>query len=124
MKKKKELIEEVKEIEVCDSCGVCDECSDGKKTSYSCIQESKKKIKVRLNRIEGQIRGINNMIENDTHCNDVLNQIASVKAALGGVAKVILENHLNHCVVNEIKNGKEEKSIKELMQTLDKIFRL
>ncbi|MGL4971221.1 MAG: metal-sensitive transcriptional regulator [Cetobacterium sp.] len=83
----------------------------------------KKKMIARANRIEGQIRGIKRMIEEDDYCDDVLNQIASAKAALNGIAKLILEDHLKKCVVLGIKNNDENKVIDELLYTLGKMMK-
>ncbi|MGL5951068.1 MAG: metal-sensitive transcriptional regulator, partial [Cetobacterium sp.] len=83
----------------------------------------KKKMIARANRIEGQIRGIKRMIEEDDYCDDVLNQIASAKAALNGIAKLILEDHLKKCVVSGIKNNDENKVIDELLYTLGKMMK-
>lgn len=90
---------------------------------YCATEEIKKKLTIRLNRIEGQIRGIKNMIDEDIHCDDILNQISSVRAALAGVSKKVLENHLKHCVVTGIKDGNEEQVIEELIGTLNKMMR-
>ena len=90
---------------------------------YCTSAETKQKLKARLNRIEGQIRGINNMVEKDVYCDDILNQIASVRAALAGVSKQVLEGHLRHCVVDGIKEGKEEQIIEELIATLNKMMK-
>ncbi|MGL4642469.1 MAG: metal-sensitive transcriptional regulator [Cetobacterium sp.] len=83
----------------------------------------KKKMIARANRIEGQIRGIKRMIEEDNYCDDVLNQISSAKAALDGIAKLILEDHLRKCVVSGIKNNDENKVIDELIYTLGKMMK-
>lgn len=82
----------------------------------------KKKLEARINRIEGQIRGIGKMLANRVGCDDVLNQISSVKSALNGVSKLILESHIRNCVVNDIKAGSEEEIISELVQTLNKMI--
>ena len=82
----------------------------------------KKKLEARINRIEGQIRGIGKMLINKTGCDDVLNQISSVKSALNGVSKLILESHIRNCVVNDIKAGAEDEIISELVQTLNKMI--
>lgn len=87
------------------------------------ICEKNKRLISRVNRVEGQIRGIKKMIEKREHCDDILNQIASIKAALDGVAKVILEVHLRECVVTGIKNNDEIKVIDELIYTLGKMIR-
>lgn len=84
--------------------------------------EFRKSLISRLNRIEGQIRGIEKMIKNQVKCDEILNQIASVKSALNGIAKVILEVHLRNCVVHEIKNGMENETISELIFTLEKLI--
>ncbi len=90
---------------------------------YCSSAETKQKLKARLNRIEGQIRGINNMVEKDAYCDDILNQIASVRAALAGVSKQVLEGHLKHCVVEGIKEGREEQVVEELIATLNKMMK-
>nr|WP_317358964.1 metal-sensitive transcriptional regulator [uncultured Tyzzerella sp.] len=76
----------------------------------------------RLNRIEGQVRGVKKMIENDAYCNDVLNQILSIKSALDSVNKLILESHINNCLVEKIKNDDKEV-LNELMSTISKIIK-
>ena len=91
-----------------------------------CINKScsdfKKKLDSRINRIEGQIRGIGKMLNNRVNCDEVLNQISSVKSALNGVAKLILESHIRNCVVNDIKAGEENNTITELVATLNKMI--
>ncbi|ALS25894.1 metal-sensitive transcriptional regulator [Paenibacillus cisolokensis] len=76
----------------------------------------------RLNRIEGQIRGIKGLIEKDTYCDDVLNQIASVQSALNGVGKLLLENHMKSCVVERIQEG-DMDVLNELMITMNKLIK-
>lgn len=76
----------------------------------------------RLNRIEGQIRGIKKMVESDTHCTDILIQVSAVNAALNSFNKVLLANHIRTCVAEDIKNGKDE-TIDELVVTLQKLMR-
>ena len=63
----------------------------------------------RLNRIEGQIRGISRMIEDDRYCVDVLQQIASMQSAADAVAMILLENHVRGCVVDGLRSGKQER---------------
>lgn len=82
-----------------------------------------KKLLTRMNRIEGQVRGIKRMIDENEECDDILNQITSVKAALDGVSKIILENHLRGCVVSGIKNNKENEVIDALIYTLGKMLK-
>ncbi len=76
----------------------------------------------RLNRIEGQIRGIKGMVERDTYCTDILIQVAAVNAALNSFNKVLLANHIKTCVINDIKAGKEE-TVDELLETLQKLMK-
>lgn len=78
-------------------------------------------LTTRLNRIEGQIRGIKGMIERDMYCNDVLNQIAAVQAALDSVSKLVLENHIRGCIVEKIKAG-DDKIVGELLVTIGKML--
>lgn len=74
----------------------------------------------RLNRIEGQIKGIKGMIEKGTYCDDILNQISAVQSALSSVSKILLENHIKTCVTEKLINGDVEV-IEELIQTIGKI---
>ena len=76
----------------------------------------------RLNRIEGQIRGIKNMVENSAYCTDILVQVSAASAALNAFSKELLSNHIKTCVAEDIKNGKEE-TIDELVATLQKLMR-
>ena len=83
-----------------------------KKTRRS--QEEKKLIINRLNRISGQINGINKMIKNDAYCNDVLIQLSAVKNSIKSLSTHILENHLYTCIANDLENGNFD-SIDELI---------
>ena len=80
-------------------------------------------VSARLKRIEGQVRGINKMIEDDRYCIDVLQQIAAVTRALQSVALHLLDDHLSHCVVNAVKAGGAEKDAK-LREASNAIARL
>ena len=77
----------------------------------------------RLSRIEGQVRGIKNMVENDVYCPDILIQVSDVQAALNSFNKVLLAEHLRSCVVDDIKAGKEEDAIDELVLVLQKLMK-
>ncbi|MDI3543038.1 MAG: CsoR family transcriptional regulator, copper-sensing transcriptional repressor [Candidatus Atribacteria bacterium] len=79
-----------------------------------------KEILVRLNRIEGQVRGIKRMVEEEAYCDDILNQIASIQSALYGVARLLLEKHMKSCVKEQILSG-DEGVIDEVLAT---IFRM
>jgi len=85
--------------------------------------DDKLAVRARLKRIEGQVRGINQMVENDRYCIDVLQQIAAVTRALQGVALQLLDDHLAHCVVNAVRAGGEEKEAK-LREASEAIARL
>jgi DNA-binding FrmR family transcriptional regulator len=76
----------------------------------------------RLNRIEGQVRGVKGLIEKDTYCDDVLNQIASIQSALNGVGKLLLEHHMKSCVIERIQEGDTE-AIDELLITVNKLMK-
>ncbi|MDN5353286.1 MAG: CsoR family transcriptional regulator, copper-sensing transcriptional repressor [Candidatus Cloacimonadota bacterium] len=82
----------------------------------------KNKLKARLGRIEGQVRGINRMVQEDVYCDDILNQIAAVQSALKSVGKMLLEAHVQSCVVEQIQEGKTEV-VKELMRTVSKLMK-
>jgi DNA-binding FrmR family transcriptional regulator len=74
------------------------------------------KIVRRLKIIEGQIRGLQDMITNDTYCIDVITQTSAVKQGLSNVENMILENHLSTCVVDQIKTGNSKKAIAEVLK--------
>ena len=76
----------------------------------------------RLSRIEGQIRGIRNMVEQSAYCTDILVQVSAVNAALNAFNKELLANHIKTCVAEDIKNGKEE-TVDELVATLQKLMK-
>ncbi|MDO4330784.1 MAG: metal-sensing transcriptional repressor [Lachnospiraceae bacterium] len=76
----------------------------------------------RLSRIEGQVRGIKRMVEEDAYCTDILVQVAAVNAALNSFNKVLLANHIRTCVAQDIRDGKEE-TIDELVATLQKLMK-
>lgn len=76
----------------------------------------------RLNRIEGQVRGIKRMVEKDAYCPDILIQVAAANAALNSFNKVLLANHIKNCVTNDIREGKEE-TVDELLATLQKLMK-
>jgi len=97
-------------------------CSGGEERKSHHSDKFKKNLIHRLNRIEGQIRGVKNMIEKNTYCDDVLNQIASVQSALNGVGKLLLEGHMKSCVVERIQAGDYEV-VDELLATVNKLMK-
>ena len=76
----------------------------------------------RLNRIEGQIRGIRNMVENDAYCVDILTQVSAANAALTAFSKVLLNSHIRTCVVEDIRAGQDDK-VEELLETIQKFIK-
>jgi CsoR family transcriptional regulator, copper-sensing transcriptional repressor len=85
-------------------------------------EKIKQDIVVRLNRVEGQIRGISKMVAEDTYCDSVLNQITSAEAALKAVRMLLLENHIKTCVVEQITQGKDSV-VDELLQTISRMVK-
>lgn len=80
-----------------------------------------KSLLSRLKRIEGQVRGLEKMVEDDRYCIDIVTQASAVQAALNAFNKKLLALHIQSCVVRDIKNGKDE-SIQELITTLQKLM--
>jgi len=78
----------------------------------------------RLKRIEGQVRGIIKMIENEKNCEDILIQIGSAKSALHKTGQVILEGHLHHCVLDGIRDGKGDEIVKKLSSAIEQFSRI
>lgn len=95
-------------------------CCSEKHTARS--EEEKKKLINRLKRVEGQIRGIIGMMENDAYCNDILIQSAAVNAAVNAFNKELLATHIRTCVARDIREGKDE-TIDELVATLQKLMK-
>ncbi|MDY5985819.1 metal-sensing transcriptional repressor [Sporofaciens sp. SGI.106] len=106
----------------------CDE-SIMKEDPHSCCHKTKVRSQEeyrglinRLNRIEGQVRGIKKMVETDAYCTDILIQVSAVNAALNSFNKVLLANHIRTCVAQDIREGKDE-TIDELVMTLQKLMK-
>ena len=76
----------------------------------------------RLAKVEGQLRGIRKMIEDDVYCDDVVNQIEASRSALKAIELLLLENHINHCVVGEIQAG-DMRGVEATLQTLRKMVK-
>lgn len=93
-------------------------CHKTKKRS----QDEYKALINRLSRIEGQVRGLKNMVENDAYCTDILIQVSAVTAALNAFNRELLSNHLRTCVAQDLQNGKSE-TIDELVCTLQKLMK-
>lgn len=115
---------------------VTDKCNEGKgkgirmsEEKECCCHKTKERSEKeyrdlihRLNRIEGQVRGIKGMVEKDAYCTDILTQVAAVNAALNSFNKVLLANHIKTCVTRDIREGKEE-TVDELVAVLQKLMK-
>ncbi|MBR5523990.1 MAG: metal-sensing transcriptional repressor [Clostridia bacterium] len=97
-----------------------EKCCHNKETVRSA--EERKKLINRLNRIEGQIRGIRGMVEYDAYCTDILTQSAAVSAAMSSFNKELLSNHIRGCVSRDIRDGRDEV-VDELLDILQKLMR-
>lgn len=98
-------------------------------TEESCCHKQKhrddkeyKDLVHRLNRIEGQIRGIRNMVDEERYCVDILTQVSAVQSALNSFNKILLSDHIKTCVVEDIRGGKEEV-VDELCKTIQKLMK-
>lgn len=98
----------------------CYHSDNDKKTIRS--EENKRKLLNRLSRIEGQIKGLKNMVESDAYCTDILLQSSAASAALNAFSKELLSNHIKTCVKDDIKNGNEEV-IDDLLNTLERMVK-
>lgn len=97
-------------------------CSISSKRKSHHSDKVKQNLMSRLNRIEGQIRGIKRLIERDTYCDDVITQISASQAALNSVAKILLEAHMKECVVDRIHEGDMEV-LDEVLVTIQKLMK-
>lgn len=97
-----------------ESCG----CHKTKERS----EEEYKRLVHRLNRVEGQIRGIRGMLERSAYCPDILSQVAAANAALNAFAKELLSEHIRTCVTRDVREGRDE-TVEELLRTLQKLMK-
>ena len=95
-------------------------CCRHKNTKRS--EEEIKSLVTRLNRIEGQIRGIRRMVEENVYCNDILVQASAANAALNSFSRELLDQHMRSCVAEELRTGHDDV-IDELMKTLEKMMK-
>ena len=80
-------------------------------------------VQIRLRRIEGQVRGLQRMVDEDRYCIDVLTQVGAVKAALDGVALLLLRDHTTHCVAGAIRAGDGADKIRELNEAVERLVK-
>jgi DNA-binding FrmR family transcriptional regulator len=83
----------------------------------------KDQVQARLRRIEGQIRGVQKMVDEDRYCIDVLTQVSAAKAALDAVALELLQDHTEHCVAEAIRSGDGRAKIRELNDAVERLVR-
>ncbi len=83
---------------------------------------AQKSVLARVSRIEGQLKGVRKMIENETYCDDIINQIEAIRSALASVEVVLLESHIRNCVVDQIKEGDGEV-VEEVLKTVKKMMK-
>lgn len=102
------------------STRVCCHCRSKRRKERS--PEEYKKLIHRLNRIEGQIRGIKGMVEQGAYCPDILMQSAAVGAAINAFNRELLTNHIKSCVISDIRDGKDD-AVDELVATLGKLMK-
>lgn len=80
------------------------------------MKADKQKLIRRLKILEGQVRGIQNMVENDAYCIDIITQTSAIKQGLSNIEDALMEGHLGHCVVSQIKNGETKKATAEILK--------
>ncbi len=80
------------------------------------MHTNKTKLVRRLKIIEGQVRGLQKMIENDTYCIDIITQTSAVKQGLSNIEDTLMEGHLGHCLINQIKKGQTDKATNEILK--------
>ena len=103
------------------ACGCCSNEEQPVKHKYREDKE-KNSLATRLNRIEGQVRGVKAMVEEDRYCVDILTQVAAIQAALNSFNKELLARHIKTCVAEDIKQGKDE-AVDELCELLKKMMK-
>ena len=99
------------------------ECCKGEERHKHRNLTEQKDLMTRLNRIEGQVRGIKAMVEDERYCVDIITQVAAVQAALNSFNKVLLERHIKSCVVDDIRRGDSDATVQELCRTLRKMMK-
>jgi len=110
--------------------GSCGACATGSAEARAGVDTAPQKARAvddkaglltRLKRIEGQVRGVQQMVEDERYCPDVLAQIAAVESALRGVSRALVKNHLRHCATHALREGDEaerERMVQELVDIL------
>jgi DNA-binding FrmR family transcriptional regulator len=120
------MIEEVKVVipeaaaeKHVDAEAACPACAERMKKRG---EEEYKSLMNRLKRIEGQVRGVQTMLENDTYCPDIMVQVSAINAALNSFNKELMANHIKSCVADDVRNGNDAK-MEELIAVLQKLMK-
>ncbi|MCD8324312.1 MAG: metal-sensing transcriptional repressor [Clostridiales bacterium] len=100
-----------------DFCSCCTSCKKKERT-----EQEYKSLMNRLNRIEGQVRGVKGMVERDAYCVDILIQVSAINSALNSFNKELLGNHIRTCVVENVRSGNDE-IIDELVRTIQRLMK-
>jgi DNA-binding FrmR family transcriptional regulator len=95
----------------------------GKVARMTGYVKDKQQIEARLSRIEGQVRGLRKMVDEDRYCIDVLTQVSAVQSALESVALLLLRDHTEHCVAEAIRSGEGRDKVRELSEAVERLVR-
>ncbi len=104
------------------SCSNCHESLKDEKRKSHHDEKTIQELVMRMNRIEGQVRGIKGMIERRVYCDDILNQMSSVQSALHGASQLLLEKHMKSCVTEQLQSG-DGQVVDELLKTIFKLIK-
>jgi DNA-binding FrmR family transcriptional regulator len=109
--------DQIKEVETIEST-----CCDEEKQHGQVPDAVKESLMKRMNRIEGQVRGIKGMIDRNVYCDDVLNQMSAVQSALHAVSRLLLDSHMKTCVIERLKSDDHEV-VDEFLKTVSKLMK-
>jgi DNA-binding FrmR family transcriptional regulator len=121
MNNENDPVNEQMNSEIDNNTASCEHCAMNGRTKMR-TEKEKRNLLNRLKRVEGQIRGIEGMVEKDAYCPDILIQVSAVTSALNSFNKVLLASHIKSCVVDDIRNGDDE-TIDELVNVLQKLMK-
>ena len=113
------MIEEVKDMTGKTAEAACPACAERMKKRG---EEEYKSLMNRLKRIEGQVRGVQSMLENDAYCPDIMVQVSAINSALNSFNKELMANHIKSCVAEDMRNGNDAK-MEELIAVLQKLMK-
>ncbi|HPF20803.1 MAG TPA: metal-sensitive transcriptional regulator [Syntrophomonas sp.] len=86
-------------------------------------QEARKNVLVRLRRIEGQVRGVQRMVENEAECSEIMNQIAAIKSAVNHVGLLVFESHARECIARSLDEKDNEQSFEEIVKIMGRFIK-